>query len=606
MTDHRKGITMSSWKRSLSRQTAIACTCALWCMFVGLLPAGEHAALVDKRVEVFLHGRKEPIEGILISEGEEIALKIGSATVVHRRSEIRDLREAKAAPGRKAEDAKPGPKARKTDTAAGVRTAPEPKAGPRRRAETPWADAASKASDQYRFVLVTNAPREIMERYYWGLRGLCKEYVGVFEKYGFSSQEPNFIYLHSTHDEFLTYTLSEPGTGGFFMQHDRAIRIGRGAFGISGTAENILAHELVHAFEFRIHPHMGQVAPLWFLEGLAVHLGEGARINFKKSPVVIRLNEKPYQRLLGLQIAIDAGAYIPIARLARISTQEEFQRGGYEHAWGIVYWMLQGESRDDAKLRVGAPEAGRKVLDAYMSHLADLKPGVPDDHFDKEAEFFIHLLTSATRLSIGEWEEKYKSFVSGLTLPLVGRWHGMEWNGIEQTGIKLRFPLRFERAEEKDLRPIFFEVAAASSREGARLWLSVHGETEVEPEVGLRRMAETLFTNVVYDPTLPACVQEETIAGRKAFRTAFLALPNARLEALGRSRAAAGTKKQAAEPKRAVGAAAGRSNRQRVLLALFPAADRSYLVGLACPEEAAPASEAELAKVLSTVTIVEN
>ncbi len=333
----------------------------------------------------------------------------------------------------------------------------------------PWTTAKTVETDYYK--VKCNSTEDVAKRYADVMDALYRAYNEIFPESKFPryTQEKGIIYIFRNNTEFNDFTLMGQGIGGFFSFSDRAVRAYHGSFGITGSTDMVLAHEATHQFQYRIMNDMRTV-PTWLIEGMAVYYGDGTEISRDK----VELHKIPRDRLHTLQQAIETGRYTELRKLIRIP-QRAFGGQFYDHAWGVIYWCLQGE-------KYGAHSGeGRRVWDTYLAHVCKESPKLTEvlqsypEHMEKEAKLFEDLILKETgAASIEEWEEGYKKFISELKLDPLGEWKGLKWDGSEMVGISLRFPKGLRPVEEKNLRQQFREAAAAETREAdVRMWVTV-------------------------------------------------------------------------------------------------------------------------------------
>ncbi|MEM7263100.1 MAG: hypothetical protein AAF488_14010, partial [Planctomycetota bacterium] len=278
----------------------------------------------------------------------------------------------------------------------------------------PWAACPPIVTPHYN--IHCNSTEENSRRYADVMEALYKAYDKVFPEKYFPRRRPpgktrNDVYIHANHQQFMDWTGSPPGVGGFFIPHPkfRTVTAYHGSFGTSGSTEEVLAHEGTHQFQAMIFPQMMAV-PTWTIEGMAVYFGDGSEIDRNE----VTINIIPRDRLIGLQAAIEDGTYAPLQTLLRLP-HAAFTGFHYGHGWGIFYWGLYG---DKSKPKAWSDGRGHEVMNDWLLYCKDIQ--APD--LEGHARYFNDLLVEHTGKSLDNWESDYKDWILELkTDPIISK-----------------------------------------------------------------------------------------------------------------------------------------------------------------------------------------
>ena len=292
----------------------------------------------------------------------------------------------------------------------------------------PWAEIEPIETEHY--VVMCNSTEEIAERYADVMEALYKAYDKVFIEKNFPRKYRRFrrseIYIHANHQQFMDWTGNGPGTGGFYMLLRQDVTAYHGAFGTTGSTEEVLAHEGTHQFEGMIFKDL-RYLPIWFVEGLAVYFGDGSEIGRRE----VKINQIPRDRLVGLKQAIEDGTYCSLSKLLRVP-QRGFGGFFYGHAWGILYWCLYGNEMGN-----GSGRQGEEIITDWILHCQNLDAFCD---YEKEAKYFENLITQVTHKSVEEWEAEYKEWILSLPVESLGRRRGNNWSS-EKLKIEVKKPI---------------------------------------------------------------------------------------------------------------------------------------------------------------------
>jgi len=449
----------------------------------------------------------------------------------------------------------------------------------------PWTLAEPIESDHY--LLKCNSTEQVAKRYLQVMESLFTAYSQLLGEFEPNYRDKGIIYIFRNQDEFMDFTLQGRGIGGYFSPIDRKVRTYHGSFALTGNTDMVLAHEATHQFQHRVIKNWKAV-PFWLVEAMAVYFGDGTRISPKK----VELNVIPRDRLQTLRDAIHGGFYVNLMKLVKI--RPPFNIGPcYDHGWGILFWLLQG---DNPEYKHGHKGEGKRIWERYLRHVAteleklDVKG---------EAEYFRDLILKEARKPDGspyskieEWEEDYKKFILALPLEPLGEWKpGSRWDGFEKIGIKFRFPGGMKKVEEKDLRQPYREAAAATTKDGLRLWLSVYMNMDQQPQKVLEAMIRGIFISVEYDgefkfehvksikvnDVLDVAVSKFQAKFRKRRESAVA-------QVQGGSQDGSGKKGASAEPNPGASNLPDPKKVVNVRLALFSTTDRVFLLALVGPD----------------------
>ncbi len=356
----------------------------------------------------------------------------------------------------------------------------------------PWALAKTLKSKNY--ILKCNSTEKVAERYLKVMEALHRAYSQVLGDFEPIYIDPGTIYIFRNQEEFMDITLQSRGVGGYFSPLDRKVRTYHGSFALTGNTDMVLAHEATHQFQHRIMKNW-QAVPFWIIEAMAVYFGDGTRIR----PAKVELNVIPRDRLQSLQGAIRGEYYVKLDTLLKL--RPPFNIGPcYDHGWGIIFWLLQG---NNPNYQYGHKGAGKRIWDHYLRHVATELEKLD---VNGEARYFKDLILKEMAQEkkykdIDEWEEDYKKFILNLPLEPLGTWKtATRWDGWDKIGIRLTFPSGMKRVPEEDLRQPYREAAAAYTDDGLRFWLSVYENMEQNPENVLPAVINGIFVSVDYDP----------------------------------------------------------------------------------------------------------
>ncbi|MBI4586782.1 MAG: hypothetical protein HY717_22435 [Planctomycetes bacterium] len=302
-----------------------------------------------------------------------------------------------------------------------------------------------------------------------------KKYPGLFSEKG-------RIFIFRNHQEFMDFTLAEPGMGGYVAFHDNAVRAYHGSFGVNEATETTLSHEICHTLQRRMIQNM-ESGPRWLIEGMATYYGDGAKVSRNK----VELCQISQQRLQWLQHSIDTGMYTSFRNVLR--QPPPFPGGFYSNAWGVIYWCLKGR---ELKAHNGEGEA---IWNAYFDHVCKDMPPYSENfmaymgNIQKEAEVFESLVLKHYP-SFDAWEEKFKQFVMKLPLESMGDWKGRNlWVAKKPVEISIQFPQGFDQVKPKDLLLDIQEATAVQTPDRkARIslfltanWLETMDEKKIGP-----------------------------------------------------------------------------------------------------------------------------
>lgn len=341
----------------------------------------------------------------------------------------------------------------------------------------PWASVDYIETPHY--LVKCNSTEKVARQYSLLLEDLYDAYTEMFPTTEFPRlvEEKGRVFIFRNRDEFMDFNLGPTeSAGGYYAPWDRAVRAYHGSFGVTGSTEEVLAHEVTHQFQGVIMRNMMTV-PKWLIEGMAVYYGDGTKF----TPGGVKLHGIPHERLKTLKQAIRTGRYDPLKKMFMYNAPTPIE--GYHQGWGVIYWCLQGE-------KYGAHDGGgKKVWDEYLRHVcSDAMPSIYNvnlqEHYAKERDYFISLITRHTRFkTIEEWEESYKDFIlNTLELEALGTWKGFKWTG-KTVGIQeVTFPRAggLRKVETEDLHPEYDEVAAVENKNGTRVWLAVTGNSGID------------------------------------------------------------------------------------------------------------------------------
>ncbi|MGA1488566.1 MAG: hypothetical protein ACO4B4_04670 [Planctomycetota bacterium] len=316
----------------------------------------------------------------------------------------------------------------------------------------PWAEIDPIETEHY--IIWCNSTPEIADYYADVMEALYKEYDKVFPEKYFprNSRRKSEVWIHANHQQFMDWTFNGPGTGGFFRPALRDVTAYHGSFGMTGSTEEVLAHEGTHQFEGLIFDNLFAL-PAWFIEGLAVYFGDGSKIGRRK----VEINQIPRDRLVGLQQAIRDGSYCSLEDLLMVP-QPAFSGFFYSHGWGIIYWCLWGQ-----EMGAGNKGVGRPIMDDWLMHCKqESKKEQFCDH-EENSKKFIQILEQHTRKTVAEWEEEYKEWILSLPVEEIGKRRGNKWSS-EPLKLEITKPTGWGWEKDTDLAGS--EVVAARGSGG--------------------------------------------------------------------------------------------------------------------------------------------
>lgn len=330
----------------------------------------------------------------------------------------------------------------------------------------PWGSVKPISTENYE--VKCNSTPEVARHYCQILEDLYESYTEMFDETDFPRyfEEKGVVYVFRNHAEFMEYRMMPPGTGGYYHQFDRAVRAYHGSFGVTGSTEMVLAHELTHQFQGKIMEHVRSV-PAWLIEGMAVYYGDGTNITNSG----VELHVIPRDRLSTLKRAMNSGRYRSLRNLL-VTPQSRFGPY-YDHGWGVIYWCLQGHKYGERD--------GQEVWARYLDHVCHEVPSVQEvgnygKHLEREAEGFIKILLEVTGYeSVKVWEKDYKKFIlEKLELESLGSWKGRTWDGLAKVGLKLTFPKagQLRVVPQDGLRVDRREAAAMQLGKDLRMWVT--------------------------------------------------------------------------------------------------------------------------------------
>ncbi len=327
----------------------------------------------------------------------------------------------------------------------------------------PWADSPKIVTAHYN--IHCNSTAENAKRYADVMEALYKAYDKVFPETYFPRNRPegkarNEVYIHANHQQFMDWTGSPPGVGGFFYPHPklRTVTAYHGSFGTSGSTEEVLAHEGTHQFQAMIFPNM-MVVPIWVIEGMACYFGDGSEIERNK----VEINVIPRDRLIGLQAAIEDGSYCTIPRLLRLP-QGAFTGFHYGHGWGVFYWCLYGNK---ASPKAWSGNTGHDIMNDWLLYCRDIEGQRPDP--EKHASYFESLITEHTGQTVSEWEQEYKDWILKLKTDPIIKKKGAGWTS-EKLGFECGKPSGWKKLKDSKLfRNEAIAFSTGSKKDGRRI-----------------------------------------------------------------------------------------------------------------------------------------
>ena len=330
----------------------------------------------------------------------------------------------------------------------------------------PWGSVEPIVTENYE--VKCNSTPEVARRYSQLLEDLYESYTEMFDDTDYPRffEEKGVVYIFRNHAEFMEYRLMGPGIGGYYHQFDRAVRAYHGSFGVTGSTEMVLAHEVTHQFQGQIIEHMRSV-PTWLIEGMAVYYGDGTNITNSG----VELHVIPRDRLATLKRAIRTKRYRSLRNL--LVTPQRMFGPFYDHGWGVIFWCLQGSNYDQ--------KDGTEVWNRYLDHVCHELPSVQEvgnyaKHLKRESEKFVEILLEETGYeSVKLWEDDYKKFILDLPLEPLGSWKGRTWDGLKKVGLKLNFPKdrSLKIVDQDGLRADRREAAAMQIGKDLRMWVVV-------------------------------------------------------------------------------------------------------------------------------------
>ena len=282
----------------------------------------------------------------------------------------------------------------------------------------PWADVDPIETEHYR--VYCNSTEEVAKEYARIMEALYDKYNRIFGKLPRHRGGKGNVYIHANHQQFMDWTGSPPGVGGFYKPWNGDVTAYHGSFGMTGSTYEVLAHEGTHQFEGFILRNF-RACPMWLIEGLAVFFGDGSELDGRG----VEVGVIPQDRLMNLRRFIESDRFWKPDHF--MLTGQPYPGAFYASAWGIVYWCLWGDRA--SKMYKGVRKAhngeGVAVMEDYLLRVT--QSDQPCD-YREELKYFKDLIVRETKYtSIEEWEQDYKDWIMSLPLAEMGRKRGSKW-----------------------------------------------------------------------------------------------------------------------------------------------------------------------------------
>ncbi|MFN0057520.1 MAG: hypothetical protein ACKVX7_03610 [Planctomycetota bacterium] len=225
-----------------------------------------------------------------------------------------------------------------------------------------WSQRYVKNTQHYK--LTTNVSEDVSRVYMTLLEWIYAELGERFTDRSVTSQKSDIFIYRSQADFMAENPNVGPGTGAFFQPASKQVHGFHGVFSETNTTLGVLCHELTHQFESIKLPNMDNL-PAWLIEGMAVYLGDGARLDPERG---ITVGLIPRDRLLHMKAKIADGTH---SKLRPLVALEYRQLNGslYSDVWSLCYFLFAGP---DNKTR------GRPFIIQYWLWIKERKVFVKD------------------------------------------------------------------------------------------------------------------------------------------------------------------------------------------------------------------------------------
>lgn len=361
-----------------------------------------------------------------------------------------------------------------------------------------WGDVQPILTENYE-IWCDSTPE--MANYYAGvMEAFFAEYSRIFPKKHFprvnaQKGERSLVYIHRNHQQFMDWTGNGPNIGGFYQPWDRVVVAYHGSFGVTGSTDEVLAHEGTHQFQGIIFKSLSN-APVWIIEGMACYFGDGTEYNGRS----VTMNVVPRDRLVGLKRAIRNGTYCDVKTLIRLP-RGFFSGFHYGHAWGIIYWCLYG-SKAKPKAFTDTKK-GRDLMGNFLIDCASEDNLLDRAGYERMAKKFENMIREEFGKDIDTWEKEYKDWILSLELPPLGETKsGGRWVS-EKLKIEVKKPSGWKWVNEENLHGVAMEVVASEKSGRGTQRISTHCAPnalrgEISPQVA-KRFLEGAFVDIEYE-----------------------------------------------------------------------------------------------------------
>ncbi|MEM7167037.1 MAG: hypothetical protein AAF581_16355 [Planctomycetota bacterium] len=284
----------------------------------------------------------------------------------------------------------------------------------------PWGEVVPIETRHY-FVMC-NSTEEVAQRYANMLEALFRKYNEVFKNFNPTQTEKSKVWIHANHQQFMDWTNSPPGVGGFYRLFNRDVTAYHGSFGSTGTTYEVLAHEGTHQFQgFTVQDF--NAMPRWLAEGLAVFFGDGSELKGFGKSLEVEIGKIPRDRLLTLQSLMkNTDLWKPETFML---WGPNYPGIGYAPAWGIIYWCLWGNQKVKGQEKAYSGSSGPTILKEFFEPITQAE-GMVD--LRAELDRFKQLIVEHTKhSSYEEWRDEYRDWIMTLKVDQLFTRRGTMW-----------------------------------------------------------------------------------------------------------------------------------------------------------------------------------
>ena len=192
------------------------------------------------------------------------------------------------------------------------------------------------------YVVTCNSTKDVA-RAYGGIMEEIHRALRKWIKMPFKRRQRPAVFVYKTQEEFMERTPYGRNTGGFYDPRTEQVHAYHGGFGTTGSTLKVLAHEATHQFQGKVLGGPGMYNfPKWVIEGMAVYLGDGSRLDYKKKKLVTNLI--PRDRLYHIQRKMKENTHTPLKKLCTLPGRR-FTGSHYADAWSLLYYLFEGPKK---------------------------------------------------------------------------------------------------------------------------------------------------------------------------------------------------------------------------------------------------------------------